>query len=178
MYLELSKIFSILLVITIYIIYLYNRIKNRNKCKDTLELIIKPSVEQKKINFSFGIICILCIILVIIFSLNWNLDNIDIQTKIKILNLKQSTPILSIVIGFLLWYFINSIQPTIFYQHSIRYQDKFIKWSNIYKVKRINDTKLKIFYKDTSNAYIYILHSSEQKSIIDQVVMLKMNKET
>lgn len=177
MYHEFLKIISILLVIVIYIIYLYNRVKKKNKCMDTPELIIKSSDEQKKINFSLGTICVICIILIIAFSIDIDFDT-DIYTKIKILNLKQSTPVLSIAIGWLLWYFMNSIQSTIFYQHYIVYQGNFINWSDIYKVKRINDTKLKIYYKDKTNAYISILHSSEQKTIIDQIIVLKMSKET
>lgn len=103
--------------------------------------------------------------------------DIDTYTKIRILTLKQSRPILIIASCFLLWYFINALQPTVFYQNSIQYQGNRIKWTDIYKVKRLSDTKLKIYYKDKTNAFISILHSSEQKKIIDQIVMSKMSNE-
>lgn len=172
MYHEFFKIALISLIYIIYIVYLYNKAKNKNKSTDILELIIKPSEEKKKKNFSLGIMCIILIILFILFSIDFNMD-IDAYTKIRILTLKQSRPILIIASGFLLWYFINSLQPTVFYQNSIQHQGNNIKWSDIYKVKRLNDTKLKIYYKGKSNAFISIFHSSEQKKIIDQIVMSK-----
>ena len=89
--------------------------------------------------------------------------DIDTYTKIRILTLKQSRPILIMANSFLLWYLINSLQPTVFYQNSIQYQRNRIKWTDIYKVKRLNDTKLKICYKGKTSAYICILRSSEQK---------------
>ena len=177
MYHEFLKIICILFVVIIYIIYLYNKIKSKNKCTDNIELIIKPSNEQKKINFSLGILCVICIILIILFSIDFDMD-IDTYTKIRILNLKQSKPVLILILGFLLWYLTNSIQSTIFYGHSIRHKGDFIKWSDIHKVKRINDTKLKIYYKDKANAYVYILHASEQETIINQIITLKMNEAT
>lgn len=173
---KLIKVISILLIIVVYSIYLYNRVKNRNKCTDTPELVIKPSDEQKRINISLGIVCAVCIILLILFSIDFDI-NMDAYTKIKILSLKQTKPVLTVVIGFLLWYFMNSVQATIFYQHSIQFRGDFIKWSSIYRVKRVNDTKLKICYKDNVNAYINLLHSSQQKDIIDNIVMLKVSEE-
>lgn len=122
--------------------------------------------------FSLGIINIILIILFILFNINFNMD-IDTYTKIRILTLKQSRPILIMANSFLLWYLINSLQPTVFYQNSIQYQRNRIKWTDIYKVKRLNDTKLKICYKGKTSAYICILRSSEQKKIIDQIVMSK-----
>ncbi len=172
MYHELLKIVFISFVYIIYIVYLYNKAKNKNKSTDILELIIKPSEEQKKVIFSLGIINIILIILFILFSIDFNMD-IDTYTKIRILTLKQSRPILIMASSFLLWYLINSLQPTVFYQNSIQYQGNCIKWTDIYKVKRLNDTKLKIYYKGKTNAYICILHSSEQKKIIDQIIMSK-----
>lgn len=172
MYHEFFKIALISLVYILYIVYLYYKAKNKNKSTDILELIIKPSEEQKKVIFSLGIINIILIILFILFSIDFNMD-IDTYTKIRILTLKQSRPILIIASCFLLWYFINALQPTVFYQNSIQYQGNRIKWTDIYKVKRLSDTKLKIYYKDKTNAFISILHSSEQKKIIDQIVMSK-----
>ena len=85
---KLIKVISILLIIVVYSIYLYNRVKNRNKCTDTPELVIKPSDEQKRINISLGIVCAVCIILLILFSIDFDI-NMDAYTKIKILSLKQ-----------------------------------------------------------------------------------------
>lgn len=176
MYHELQKVIFILLIIAVYSIYLYNRVKNRNKCADVPELVIKPSDEQKRINFSLGIVCAVCIILLILFNIDFDM-NLDIYTQIRILNLKQSKYVLIVVVGFLLWYFMNSIQPVIFYPHGIQYREDFIKWSAVYRVKRVNDTKLKICYKDNANAYIHILYSSEQKNMIDQIVRFRVSEE-
>ena len=106
MYHELLKIVFISFVYIIYIVYLYNKAKNKNKSTDILELIIKPSEEQKKVIFSLGIINIILIILFILFSIDFNMD-IDTYTKIRILTLKQSRPILIMASSFLLWYLIN-----------------------------------------------------------------------
>lgn len=167
------KSIIILIFIIIYILYLQIRKSHKQKNIDVSKFTVQPSYEHKRQLFLLGLLCLISIVFVVFLNIDFH---VDVYTKIKIMNLRLHMPLFYTINALLFWYFIKKIQPTIFYEEYILYQGNCIYWKNIYKVKRLSNTQLTIYYKNGINSRITLLHSSEQEMLLDQIIVTEANK--
>ena len=167
------KSIIILIFIIVYILYLHIKNLYRKKNSNVSNIIIQPSNEHKKHLFFLGLLCFISIGFILLLNIDFD---VDVYTKIKIMNLRIHMPLYYTITALLFLYFIKKSQPTIFYENYISYQGNNINWENIYKIKRFSNTKLTIYYKNGINSRIDILHSAEQEMILNQIVAEEASK--